>query len=274
MAAAHVQYPADGVGLLLIDNPPKNFVSYDLLAQMWAAMREIKASGARVIVLASDVPGYFLAHAFLPDLVQAHEDPSSVTGDPRLWRQITNELERGPMVSVACNNGQAWGGGAEICWACNLRTAAPSAHYAQIESVLGLLAGAGGTVRLARLAGQSVAMRILLTGEPVAATDLERWGVVHQVYEDAELRDRTIEWAARIATRPARGLQALKRGILHAWDLPFEDALRLEGYMYNATVSQESARTTMRQVQDVYDRGGDSWEAYDLPRLPAGEAGK
>jgi enoyl-CoA hydratase/carnithine racemase len=273
MTAAHVQFPAEGVGLLLIDNPPKNFVSYELLAQMWAGIREIEASGASVIVLASDLPGYFLAHAYLPDLVTAHEDPHAVTGDPRLWRKITNQLERGPMVSIACNNGQCWGGGTEISWACNLRTAGRSAHYAQIESILGVLAGAGGSVRLARLAGQSVAMRILLTGEPVSAVDLERWGVVHRIFEDDGLRQGTIDWAAAIASRPARGLQALKRGILHMWDLPFEDALRLEGYMYNSAMSGDAVRDKMRAVQDAYDRGDDSWAAYGLARPPGLEAG-
>ena len=75
-----------------------------------------------MLLLASDVPGYFMAHAWLPDVLNAYEG-SKPSGDPRLWRRLTNELERGPLISIAVNHAQAWGGGAELSWACNLRVA-------------------------------------------------------------------------------------------------------------------------------------------------------
>ncbi len=259
----HVSFPAVGVGLVLIDNPPRNFASYELLEQILDGLAEVRAGGASVVVLASDVPGYFVAHAWLPDILRAYTEPTRTTGDPRLWRRLTEELERGPLISIACNHGQAWGGGAEISWACNLRTAGRSATYAQIESALGVIPGGGGTVRLARLAGQSKAMEIFLSAEPVNATDAAAHGLVNRVFDDEALRAETIAWAALIASRPQRALQACKRGILQAWDLHYEDALRVEGYIFNATMRPEILQR-IQQVQDVYDEGGDSWDAYGL----------
>lgn len=264
-ARVHLSRPADGVSLLLLDNPPKNFGSYELLQQLLGALKQAAADGSRVAVLASDVPGYLMAHAWLPDVVNAYTDPEKITGDPLLWRRVTNELERGPLVTIACNNGQAWGGGAEISWACSLRTAARSATYAQIESILGVIPGGGGTVRLARLAGQSKAMEIFLSGEPVGAEELASFGVVNRVFDDDELRERTIEWAELIASRPKKALQACKRGIVQAWDLDYENALRIEGYIFNSTMSEETLER-MRRIQAIYDAGGDSWEAYGLSR--------
>ena len=63
-AHAHVSFPEDGVGLVLIDNPPKNVGSYELLQAVMDGIEEVKRGGARVLVLASDVPGYFMAHAW------------------------------------------------------------------------------------------------------------------------------------------------------------------------------------------------------------------
>ena len=260
-----LERPAAGVGLILIDNPPMNFGSYELLQQMSDALVELRRSGEAVVVLASDVPGYFLAHAYLPDIIEAYDDPGSVTADTRLWRTLTDELERGPLISISCNHAQAWGGGAEISWACNLRTAGRSATYAQIESILGVIPGGGGTVRFARLAGQSKAMELFLSAEPMTAGDLADLGVVNRLFEDDVLRDRTIEWAALIATRPPRALQANKRGILQTWDLPAEAATRHENHLFNSAMRPATIEI-MREIQARYDAGADSWEAYGLRR--------
>lgn len=258
-----VSRPSDGVGLLVMNNPPKNFASYELLQAIWDGLDEVEEQGARVVVLASDIPGYFMAHAWLTDVIHAYTAPDKITGDPLLWRRVTERLERGPMVSISCNNGQAWGGGAEISWACNLRTAGRSAHYAQIESILGVIPGGGGTVRLSRLVGQSVAMEVFLSGEPVYAERLHQLGAVNRVFDDDALRDGTLEWAALIASRPARALQANQRGILQAWDLGMEDALRIEGYIFNSTMRGDTL-DRMREIQARYDAGESSWEVYGL----------
>tara|TARA_B100000686_G_scaffold327791_1_gene387046 strand:+ start:61 stop:855 length:795 start_codon:yes stop_codon:yes gene_type:complete len=262
-ARVHVSFPEEGVGLLLMDNPPKNFGSYSLLQEIMDGIDVIKGSNAIVLVLASDLPGYFMAHAWLPDVVAAYTEPTEATGDPKLWRRLTQELERGPLISISCNHAQAWGGGAELSWACNLRTAGRSATYAQIESALGVIPGAGGTVRLSRLVGQSKAMEVLLAAEPHTAEQFLQIGLVNKLYGDDELRDRTIEWAALIASRPQKALQACKRGVLQAWDVDYENALRLEGHIFNTTISKRTIER-MNDIQSVYDRGGDSREAYDL----------
>lgn len=263
-ASVHLSYPAPGVGVITLDNPPKNFGSYELLQALENGLDEVKAKRCLAVVLASDIPGYFMAHAWLPDVINAYDDPKSITGDPMLWRRVTNELERGPFISIACNHAQAWGGGAELSWACNLRTAGASATYAQIESVLGVIPGAGGTSRLSRLAGQSKAMEILVSGDPLSAEELYRVGVVNRLFSDDELRERTIEWAATIASRPRRAVLANKRGLLQTWDVDIESALRLEGFIFNSLMTPEEIER-FRLIQGRYDAGADSWAAYELP---------
>lgn len=263
-AAVHVSYPADGVGLIVMDNPPRNFGSFELLQKVEAALEEVKRAGCTVAVLASDIPGYFMAHAYLTDLVGSlGGGPTS--GDPRVWRRLTNELEQGPLVTIAANNGQAWGGGSELSWACNLRIAARSATYGQPEVLLGIIPGAGGCVRLPRLVGLSKAMELVLTGEPITAEQALQYGLVHRVVPDDRLREEAIAWAARIAALPRWAVQAAKRALVQGMDLPLEHAIRLEGYIFNSTV-RPAVLEIMRQVQERYEAGADSYEALGLPR--------
>lgn len=261
-AAAHLSYPAQGVALVLMDNPPMNFGSYALLEQVEAALDAAETAGSRVAILASDVPGYFMAHAWLPDVIAAYTG-GPLSGDPHLWRRLTNRLERGSLISIAANNGQAWGGGGDLSWACNLRIAGRSATYGHIEAALGIFTAAGGGFRLPRLIGQSKAMELYLTCEPMGAEEAAALGLVNRVVDDDQLRAEVIAWAARIAGRPAWALRAAKRGILQTWDLHFEDAQRIENYIFNATMTPATLEI-MRTVQARYDAGADSWEAFNL----------
>lgn len=271
MSLVKTTRPFENVALVHLHDPPGNFGSYQLLADLEEALVQLRSSGCRAVVLASDVPGYFMAHAYLPDVLDAYERPAELAHDPLLWRRVTHELERGPMVSIAVNHGQAWGGGAEISWACNLRVATRTSTYAQIEVALGVIPGGGGTMRLARLAGQATAMRMLLTGEPLSGAELHRLGVVHWVHDTSDQAlDNALAVAVRVAGMPPRAVAMNKRGILQTWDLGSEDALRLEGYIFNSTMRADTL-TRMREVQDRYDAGDDSWAAFGIP-LPGATA--
>lgn len=266
MARVQVHHPHDGVAEVLLDDPPMNFGSYALLDELHRALVGAREEGHRVVVLNSAVPGYFMAHAWLPDVVDAYEEPASLRYDPRLWRDVTHELERGPMVSIAVNHGQAWGGGAELSWACNLRIATRQSTYAQIEARLGVIPGGGGTARLARLAGQATALKMLLAAEPMSGEELHRLGVVGWLHDDpGAARAGALEIARKIAALPARAVTAGKRGVLQTWDLGSEDALRLEGHIFNSTMRPATIER-LREIQKLYDSGLDSWGAYGIQR--------
>ncbi len=264
-SAAHVSYPADGVGLILIDNPPMNFATWELMEQIEAAVQAVKAAGSRVVVLASDLPGYFIAHASLVDLVAAFSG-GQPSGDGRVWYPLLKELQTGSMIALAANNGQAWGGGSEISWACNLRIAAQSATYGQPESLLGIIPGAGGTTRLARLLGPARCLEMILEGAPITAQQALQWGAINRVVPDGRLRQETLAWAACIAALPAWAIEACKRSLLEGLDLPLDDALRNEGKIFGSVATRDDTLQIMRDAQSKYDAGANSVEALGLSR--------
>lgn len=262
-AAAHVSNPADGVSLILIDNPPMNFGTWELLERIDEGLQAAKAAGSRVVLLASDTPGYFIAHASLADIVAAFGG-GTPSGDGAAWQRVLTELRTGPMISIAANNGQAWGGGAEMSWACNLRIAAQSAHYGQPESILGIIPGAGGTTRLARLIGETKCMEMIVDGAPLRADDALRLGAINRVVPDDRLREEAIAWAARIASRPAWALEACKKSLVEGVDMPLADAMRNEGQIFGSIAGRDDALQIMRDAQAKYDAGANSFEALGL----------
>ncbi len=263
----NVSYPADGVGLIAFSDPPRNFGSGELADKIMDGVRELESRECKAFVLASDTPGYFIAHWSLQFIVDRQEAiAAGGHGVGRPVPRIFDEIADTPMISIAANNGQAWGGGAELSWACDLRIAAESATYGQPEVGLGIIPGAGGTTRLARLIGPTKCLEMILDGRPISAAEAHQLGAVNKVVADAELRQSAIDWASHIAQWPSWSLEACKRSFYDGLDLPLDAAARNESAVFFSVARRQDSIELMREVQARYDSGQDSYDAIGLPR--------
>jgi crotonobetainyl-CoA hydratase len=113
--------------------------------------------------------------------------------------------------TIAAVNGTAFGGGTELALASDLVVAADTASFGLPEVKRGILAAAGGVLRLPEQVPQKVAMRLILTGEPIPATEAERWGLVNEVVPAGELLGRSLALAASICENAPLAVQASKR---------------------------------------------------------------
>lgn len=267
----NVSYPAEGVGLITFADPPRNFGSGELADKIMAAVGELEEADCRAFVLASDTPGYFIAHwslQFIIDRQAGVAANGNAVGRPvpRIFDLISDT----PMISIAANNGQAWGGGAELSWACDLRIAAESATYGQPEVGLGIIPGAGGTTRLARLIGPAKCLEMILDGRPISAAEAHQLGAINKVVPDDQLRQGAIDWAAHIAQWPAWSLEACKRSFYDGRDLPLDAAGRNESQIFASVSRRDDALALLAEVQARYDAGQDSYDAIGLPRPDQG----
>jgi enoyl-CoA hydratase len=133
---------------------------------------------------------------------------------------------------IALINGFALGGGCELAMACTMRIASDMARLGQPEVKLGLIPGYGGTQRLPRLVGSAAALKIMLTGEMVAAGEALRIGLVDEVVPAAELiarGDAIAKAIAAVAPLAVKGcLEAVRRGM----ETSLEEGLRLEAGIF------------------------------------------
>lgn len=139
MPQVRVSTPHPGVGLLLLDAPPMNKVTAELMEKMEAGLDGLKSEGTRVVVIGSAVPDYFIAHGDLAELLSKLGGVGEpAPGDPRARNRVQKELDTGPMVSIAAIDGQCWGGGAGLAWACDLRVASETSSLGHPEVILGI----------------------------------------------------------------------------------------------------------------------------------------
>lgn len=257
----------DGVAVVSLDSGGRNFLTWELSERLEETLVRLREDATRVVVIASRVEGYFLAHGDLDDILETFGG-GAPSGDPTALLRVQRELDTGPMVSIAAVDGQAWGGGAELAWACDLRVASTRASFAQPEVLVGTTP-AGGAARIARLAGEAAACRLVLDGRPVAADEALRLGLVHRVVPAGEALASALEWAEWLAARPPWALAECKRALLGGRAAPFRDALRAETEAFVRQLAKPEVRDRVTGVRDRYRDGGDSWDAFGIPRAGA-----
>jgi enoyl-CoA hydratase/carnithine racemase len=258
-----VSIPSVGVGLIHFDAPPRNIAGPKLWELVDDALDQLDGD-ARVVVLASAVDGFFVGHGSLERILDVFEG-REVAGDVRAQNRVARKLDQGEMISIAAVEGQAWGGGAELCWSCDLRVASPSASFAQPEVNIGLTPGWGGITKIAHLVGEATALQLALDGRPIGGEEAHRLGLLHRLVPAGSALTDALEWATWLASRPPWALAANKRVAKSIRGLPMRDAFRLEAEMFAECASRPDTLHLIRTAQERYDAGQDSTAAFGLP---------
>jgi methylglutaconyl-CoA hydratase len=138
---------------------------------------------------------------------------------------------------IAAINGAAFGGGLELALACDLRVAADDAAMGLVETRLGILPGAGGTQRLARIVGTARAKELILTARRIDAAVAREVGLVHQVVPRADLEAATMKLVDEIAACGPLAVAQAKLAIDGGIALTLDGGLTLERACYDVVLS-------------------------------------
>lgn len=145
------------------------------------------------------------------------------------FNPLARDIAQFPKPTVAAVNGTAAGGGVGVALACDIVVAARSAKFIQVFAPqLGLVPDMGCSWHLPRLVGAARARGLALLGDRLSAEQAEKWGLIWQCVDDAELGARTGEIAARLAAGPTRGLVATRQVLDAALDNDLAAQLDLE----------------------------------------------
>ncbi|WP_435587599.1 enoyl-CoA hydratase-related protein [Micromonospora aurantiaca (nom. illeg.)] len=201
----------DAVAVATIDRPQtRNALSIDVLRALAAAMDRAEADPAVRVLVLTGGPRLFASGADIRELRRT--SPADYLLSERL--ECWNRFARFGKPAVAAVAGYVLGGGCELAMTCDAVVAADSAVFGQPEINLGIIPGAGGTQRWARVAGRFRAAELVLGGRLVDAWTAQRMGLVSQVVPAERVVEAGIALAASIAARSpvaARlGKQALR----------------------------------------------------------------
>jgi enoyl-CoA hydratase/carnithine racemase len=143
---------------------------------------------------------------------------------------------------IAAIEGNALGGGLEIALACDLIVATRSSRLGLPEVKRGLVAAAGGVLRLPRRIPRGVAMELILTGEPVTAERALELGLVNRLAEDGQALSVARELAAAIAVNAPLAVRAAKRIADESADWELDEAFdRQAAYTDEVRSSKDAA---------------------------------
>src|SRR5712671_7649469 len=155
------------------------------MAELDQALDQIKRSRARVLVIRGAGDKAFCAGGDLKELEHMRSETDAASMAHRM-RSTLDRLPQLPIPVIAGLNGDAFGGGAELAIACDVRIAAAHARIGFAQITLGLMPSWGASERLAALVGRGQALHLLLSGETVGADQAFRADLVEEVAPSGE----------------------------------------------------------------------------------------
>ncbi|RZQ59585.1 enoyl-CoA hydratase/isomerase family protein [Amycolatopsis suaedae] len=233
-----------GVGTIRLDRPPVNALNNQVQSELADAAREATDRDDVRAVIIYGGEKTFAGGADIKEMATR-----SYAEMLRFGTALTNSLSllAGiPKPTVAAITGYALGGGLELALTADRRVAGDNVKVGQPEIQLGIIPGAGGTQRLARLIGPSKAKDLVYTGRFVKADEALALGILDEVVAPDDVYSAAHKWAAQFANGPAVALRAAKAAIDGGLDLDLANGLKLETQLFTGLWATEDQRSGMR----------------------------
>jgi enoyl-CoA hydratase len=238
-----VQSERHGAVVVLRLNRPEalNALSDEVLEALCAALDAAEESADTRCVVLCGAGRAFAAGADVAGLrdLSAANVLEGERGDR--WARL--RASRLPVVAAV--HGWCLGGGCELALTCDIVLAAEDARFGLPETGLGLIPGAGGTQRLPRIAGRSLALEMILAGRTLTAREALRAGICSRILAPEALEREALALATRIADRPVEAVRLAREAVQLAFEMPLESGLREERLLFARAFASDDAREGM-----------------------------
>lgn len=226
----------EGISILTLNRPEVfNALNMPALEQLREIAEELRHSRAtRVVVVTGAGEKAFCAGADLKERRDFTED--QVRRYIHMIRETFHALASLPRPVIAAVNGVAFGGGMELALACDLRIANEHAVLGLTETSLGIIPGAGGTQRLARLIGTARAKELIFTAKRITAREGETLGLLNRVVTGGTVMEAAMEVAAQINENAPLALAQAKYAIDHGSETDLATGLAMETKAYEVLI--------------------------------------
>jgi enoyl-CoA hydratase/carnithine racemase len=206
--AVRIETDPGGLTVLTLDSPPLNLFDQAMIDELGAAIRAVAVAPPRALLIRAAgraVSAGVDVHVF---------DGLTPAQGSALWTDLLtmiDAIEELPAPVVFAAHALTLTAAFEVALACDLIVASPRARFGLVEKVVGLTPSMGGTQRLAERAGSGRARQFVMSGDLFDAAELERWGVVNEIYPEDEFEARSRALAEGLAAGPTKAHAMTKR---------------------------------------------------------------
>jgi enoyl-CoA hydratase/carnithine racemase len=238
-----VEYPSDVIVVLRLNRPQvRNALNLEVRTRLADEVTRHAADGKIRCLIITGSDKAFAAGADIGEMAEADPVEVMARNVQKYWRTIMDC----PKPVIAAIEGFALGGGLELALCADIIVAGEDARLGLPEVKLGILAGGGGTQKLARLVGGKRAMLLLLTGRMFGAAEALSMGLVSEMAATGHALARAIEIAGEIAAMPPIAVMQIKEIVNAGLNAPLETALMLERKAFQLQFATNDQKEGMR----------------------------
>jgi enoyl-CoA hydratase/carnithine racemase len=238
----YIRWEAENrIGVITIENPPSNALSYAVLSELGSVLDEISSDASLGALIITGGKGkIFVAGADVKEL--ADMDRSKGTQTASFVQEVLSRIRLFSKPVFCAINGHALGGGLELALHCDFRVAVEGARLGQPEINLGVLPGGGGTQLLPRLIGLSKARWLLLSGQTLSGQEALACGLVDRLATAESLLEVAKEMARQIAEKPPLAVQAIRKLLRLVQSPGLKEAMKEETELFGELCATEDKR--------------------------------
>src|SRR5215469_2869759 len=230
------------VGLITLNRPKSlNALSRQLAEETLDALKDFDADDRVGAIVIAGSPRAFAAGADIAEMAEKSFTNFYMDDFLAPWDEVRGIAK--PIIAAV--SGFALGGGCELALLCDFIIASDDAQFGQPEIKLGILPGIGGSQRLTRAVGKSLAMDMVLTGRSINAAEAKAAGLVARVVAPADLLQTALEAAHTIAAYNAPAVKMAKEAVNRAFESSLTEGLRHERLLFQAAFATEGQKEGM-----------------------------
>lgn len=244
---------ADSVARLTLNRPPYNVLTKDMMEEISRAIGSLhEHPQIRVLVIQAAKE----CTAFSAGVAVEDSRPDRAFQTLEAFQGVFNAMLdiSKPVVTVV--NGPAIGGGCELAALGDMIVATPKARFAQPEIRLGVYPPLAAVI-LPHAIGHKRALEMILTGEPLPATEAARLGLVNRLVPEEKLAEEVEAVLTKITQQSAPVLEMAKKVLYETIGLPLSQALRKSADIYlnqlmDLSDAQEGLRAAVEKRKPVW----------------------
>lgn len=242
------------IGIITFNRPESlNALSSGFVQEIHDTVKAAEADDEVYVLVLTGTGKSFIAGADIEEMYPM--GPEEIFEFSSYATELNMRLEKMPKPVIAAINGYALGGGLEVALACDIRYASETAKMGLPEVKLGVICGSGGTQRLCRIIGDSIAKEMIFTGRAIDAQEAMRIGLVNKVLPQEELMPAVLELAEEICRYGQLAIRASKKCINFAQDHDIEEGSLYERQRFSELFVTEDQKIGMggflRKEKDI-----------------------